>query len=218
MDASSYQDIKSSLRQLYLDDPRPWLVGFSGGKDNTMLAFLILQKPNPWGGDNRPLYKLYANASSGECPIQIDTSTPSCANSRFGCWTCTVVDRDKASEGLTTLDMESIVDAAHIHEFSDSRNNDPRNGLALSKNAHWQFDRGLWSITNEYRVIVNPEKFIEEGIPGQKLADIEGHRLFLPSDPKYWPEPTHLAWHRRNNFTSSSEACCSKGDLSMSSG
>jgi len=97
---------------------------------------------------------------------------------------------------MTTLDMESIVDAAHIHQFADSRNNDPRNGLALSKNAHWQFDRGLWSITDDYRVIVNVEKFIEEGVPGQKLADFDGHRLFLPGDPKYWPEPTHLAWHR----------------------
>gem|GEM_PF-5268008 len=47
---------------------------------------------------------------------------------------------------MTTLGrdkMESIVDAAHIHEFRDSRNNDPRNGLALCKNAHWQFERGL---------------------------------------------------------------------------
>jgi hypothetical protein len=35
-----------------------------------------------------------------ECPIQTDTSTPSCGKSRFGCWTCTVVERDKASEGL----------------------------------------------------------------------------------------------------------------------
>jgi DNA sulfur modification protein DndC len=60
----------------------------------------LLQKANPWGGDNRALYKIYASASNGECPIQIDTSTPSCGNSRFGCWTCTVVDRDKASEGL----------------------------------------------------------------------------------------------------------------------
>jgi putative restriction endonuclease len=93
-----------------------------------------------------------------------------------------------------------IVDAAHIHEFRDSRNNDPRNGLALSKNAHWQFDRGLWSITDDYRVIVNREKFIEEGVPGQKLADFDGHRLFLPGDPKYWPEPTHLAWHRERKF------------------
>ncbi len=31
MGASSYSDIKDSLRHLYLDDPRPWLVGFSGG-------------------------------------------------------------------------------------------------------------------------------------------------------------------------------------------
>ena len=101
---------------------------------------------------------------------------------------------------MTTLEMESIVDAAHIHEFSESRNNDPRNGLALSKNAHWQFDRGLWSITDDYRVLVNRDKFIEEGVPGQKLADFEGHRLFLPSDPKYWPEPTFLAWHRKRKF------------------
>ena len=52
----------------------------SGGKDSTMVASLNLQKPKPWGGDNRPLYKhkLYASASNGECPIQIDTSTPSC--------------------------------------------------------------------------------------------------------------------------------------------
>jgi len=27
-----FQDIKSSLGQLYLEDQRPWLVGFSGGK------------------------------------------------------------------------------------------------------------------------------------------------------------------------------------------
>ncbi|OQB94514.1 MAG: hypothetical protein BWX84_00161 [Verrucomicrobia bacterium ADurb.Bin118] len=104
---------------------------------------------------------------------------------------------------MTTLGkdrMESIVDAAHIHEFRDSRNNDPRNGLALCKNAHWQFDRGLWSITDDFRIIVNREKFLEEGVAGQRLADFEGRRLFLPSDPKYWPVPTHLAWHREHKL------------------
>src|SRR5205085_8113679 len=40
---------------------------------------------------------------------------------------------------LTTMTGKSIVDAAHIHQFSDSRNNEPQNGLALSKNAHWLF-------------------------------------------------------------------------------
>jgi putative restriction endonuclease len=100
---------------------------------------------------------------------------------------------------MTTLEMESIVDAAHIHQFHDSRNNDPRNGIALSKNAHWQFDRGLWSLTDDYRVLVNREKFIEEGVAGQKLADFEGRRAFLPSDPKYWPEQTYLDWHRKKH-------------------
>ncbi len=75
---------------------------------------------------------------------------------------------------LTTLEMESIVDAAHIHQFHDSRNNDPCNGMALTKNAHWQFDRGLWSLNDDYRVLVNREKFIEEGIPGQCLTDFRG--------------------------------------------
>jgi DNA sulfur modification protein DndC len=41
MASTSYQEIKDSLRQLYLVDPRPWLVGFSGGKDSTMLASLV---------------------------------------------------------------------------------------------------------------------------------------------------------------------------------
>lgn len=60
----------------------------------------LLQVPSPWGGDNRKLFTLYRNASGGECPLVIDTSTPSCGNSRFGCWVCTVVDEDKSMEGL----------------------------------------------------------------------------------------------------------------------
>ena len=91
------------------------------------------------------------------------------------------------------------MDAAHIQGFRDSRNNDPRNGIALSKNAHWQFDRGLWSVNDDYRVLVNREKFIEDGVPGQRLVDFEGRRIFLPSDPKYWPEHTYLDWHRKRH-------------------
>jgi len=55
---------------------------------------------SPWGGDNNELFRLYKDAAGGECPLVVDKSTPSCGNSRFGCWTCTVVERDKASEGL----------------------------------------------------------------------------------------------------------------------
>ena len=54
----------------------------------------LLQKKNPWGANNRDLLSMYQNANASECPLVVDTSTPSCGNSRFGCWTCTVVNDD----------------------------------------------------------------------------------------------------------------------------
>lgn len=60
----------------------------------------LMSAARPWGGSNRVLFELYKDSNAGECPLVIDTNTPSCGNSRFGCWTCTVVTHDKAIEGL----------------------------------------------------------------------------------------------------------------------
>ncbi len=43
MSVSDFQQIRDRLRQLYLEDPRPWLVGFSGGKDSMRLAALVFE-------------------------------------------------------------------------------------------------------------------------------------------------------------------------------
>jgi len=109
------------------DLPRVWVSNPIEFLTTEEVWAYLLQKPNPWGGDNRPLYKLYASASNGECPIQIDTSTPSCGNSRFGCWTCTVVERDKASEGLLASGDERMEKLIEFREtLLDFR--DPANG------------------------------------------------------------------------------------------
>lgn len=60
----------------------------------------LLQNKNSWGNNNRDLLALYQNAKAAECPLVVDTSTPSCGNSRFGCWVCTVVDKDKSMENM----------------------------------------------------------------------------------------------------------------------
>jgi DNA sulfur modification protein DndC len=61
----------------------------------------LLQAPNPWGSNNRDLLSLYQNAcSGGECPFVIETGARSCGKSRFGCWVCTVVDKDRAMENI----------------------------------------------------------------------------------------------------------------------
>jgi DNA sulfur modification protein DndC len=99
------------------DLPRVWVSNPIEFLTTEEVWAYLLQKPNPWGGDNRPLYKLYTNASDGECPIQIDTSTPSCGHSRFGCWTCTVVERDKTSEGLLASGDERM---EHLIKFRET--------------------------------------------------------------------------------------------------
>ncbi|TCK42389.1 DNA sulfur modification protein DndC [Paraburkholderia sp. BL8N3] len=56
-----------------------------------------------WGGTNRELIALYRNADGGECPVVTQKSdAPSCgtSSSRFGCWTCTVVEKDRSLEGF----------------------------------------------------------------------------------------------------------------------
>jgi hypothetical protein len=41
MSVSDFQQIRDNLRQLYLEDPRPWLVGFSGGKSAVLDRFCL---------------------------------------------------------------------------------------------------------------------------------------------------------------------------------
>ena len=60
----------------------------------------LLSVPSPWGANNHELLSIYRNAQAGECPLVVDKTTPSCGNSRFGCWTCTVVERDKTMEAI----------------------------------------------------------------------------------------------------------------------
>lgn len=101
---------------------------------------------------------------------------------------------------LTTITGASIVDAAHIHQFADSRNNDPRNGLALSKSAHWLFDNGLWTLSDDYTVIVADAHFVEAGPEAIRLGQHHGKRIHLPSKTEHWPSLPHISWHRKNRF------------------
>lgn len=57
----------------------------------------------PWGGSHNGLIQLYRDAEGGECPVVLSKAeAPGCgtASSRFGCWTCTVVEKDKSLQGF----------------------------------------------------------------------------------------------------------------------
>ena len=68
-------------------------------RDDEVWLFLM-QWDNLWGKSNKDLFNMYRGATAdNECPLVVDTSTPSCGDSRFGCWVCTMVNKDRSMEG-----------------------------------------------------------------------------------------------------------------------
>ncbi|MBV7440224.1 DNA phosphorothioation system sulfurtransferase DndC [Weeksellaceae bacterium TAE3-ERU29] len=71
--------------------------------------YIINAVPSPWGFDNSILFKIYADASADdyECPTVVTNKNhTSCGQSRFGCWTCTVVKKDKSMSALVANGQE----------------------------------------------------------------------------------------------------------------
>ena len=83
---------------------------------NELWQYLNQVSP-PWGGSHKELVTLYRNANAGDCPLVIDVTTPSCGHSRFGCWTCTVVSKDKSMEGLIGSGEDWMQPLADIRNF-----------------------------------------------------------------------------------------------------
>lgn len=76
----------------------------------------LFSGPAPWGGDHQALFDLYKGSNSGECPLVIDTTTPSCGNSRFGCWVCTVVTQDRAMDGLIETGHKWLIPLKQVRD------------------------------------------------------------------------------------------------------
>jgi hypothetical protein len=90
-------------------------------------------------------------------------------------------------------------DGAHIIRKEVRGTDDPRNGIALSKSAHWAFDRGIFTISDQYEVIVNP-KISSASTARFPAIELDRRKILLPTDPCYWPHPDALTWHKHEVF------------------
>ena len=95
---------------------------------NDDVWLFLMQKANPWGYENQDLLTMYQGASAdGECPLVVDTSTPSCGDSRFGCWTCTLVEKDKSMSAMIQNDEEKewMLPLLELRNALDVQNDKP---------------------------------------------------------------------------------------------
>lgn len=94
---------------------------------NDEVWLYLMQWDNPWGGNNKDLFSMYRGATAdNECPLVVDTSTPSCGDSRFGCWVCTMVNQDKSMEAMIQNDeekewMQPLLDIRNELDIKDDR-------------------------------------------------------------------------------------------------
>ena len=107
-------------------------------RDDDVWKILMQRKP-PWGGSHRDLITLYRNAGGGECPLVLSKEdAPSCGTTspRFGCWTCTVVQKDKSMRGLIDAghEEEDMLEAfAEFREWLIEIREDNRNRLPVRR-------------------------------------------------------------------------------------
>lgn len=104
--------------------------------------FLVFNQP-PWGGSHRELVQLYKEAAGGECPVILsEDDAPSCGtnSSRFGCWTCTVVNKDKSLQGFVDVGKTEFTPLLQFRDWLVEIRNDPayrqyrrRNGVLTIK-------------------------------------------------------------------------------------
>jgi DNA sulfur modification protein DndC len=89
--------------------------------------------PPPWGGTHDRLIRLYRDANGGECPVVTQKSdVPSCGttSSRFGCWTCTVVEKDRSLEGFVESGFAEFGPLIEFRDWLVSIRNDPMRRMA----------------------------------------------------------------------------------------
>lgn len=100
-----------------------------------------------------------------------------------------------AATGLRIVlpDGTAMVEAAHIHPFSEAQDDDPRNGLALTPDMHWAMDQDLIAPGPDFKWHVSPR--LDPRVPDYKvLLDLNRQRVFLPNEARMYPKREALEW------------------------
>jgi putative restriction endonuclease len=88
------------------------------------------------------------------------------------------------------------VQAAHIQPVASNGPDSVRNGLALSGTVHWMFDRGLLSVSDDYRILIAKSHVPEDAV---RLLN-QNRMIYLPKDQTLFPNAHYLKFHRDKVF------------------
>ncbi len=145
----------------------------------------------PWGGDHTALIKLYRDAEGGECPVVLSVDeAPGCgtANSRFGCWTCTVVEKDKSLQGFVDAGQHHYVPLLGFRDWLRSIRNKPEMRQIVRRNGKVSFSPDGKHIPGPFTIQARREILarlldVQSQFGAPLISDDEVHRIH-----QHWSE------------------------------
>lgn len=99
---------------------------------------------------------------------------------------------------VTALSSIQMIDACHIVPFSISGNDTVKNGFCLTPTLHRAFDRGLITISDNYKVKISP--FIKENTSKYSIRQFENKQILLPDKKENYPDLSYFKWHEEEKF------------------
>lgn len=98
---------------------------------------------------------------------------------------------------FTGIAIPELLVASHIKPWSESDNAtekvNPQNGLLLNALHDAAFDKGLITISLEYRIIVSQKLLSESEIDNRYFASLNGQKMMLPS--RFLPDRQFIEYH-----------------------
>lgn len=99
---------------------------------------------------------------------------------------CAVTRRVISCNGFNNLEAAHIMPQAHKGTFL------PCNGIAMSRDMHCVFDKGFFTIEDDYTIVVHPDVLKTPSY----LNDYNGQKIFIPTVEYFRPHPRFLQHHR----------------------
>lgn len=140
-------------------------------------------------------YERLLRGPNGSAPIAAEAVPSYVRDPAFRRVVTEIYDFRCAATGLRLVlhDGAAMVEAAHIHPFSEAGDDDPRNGLALTPDMHWALDRYLIAPDTDFLWRVSP--LLDPRIPDYRvLTALEGKPLFLPREARMYPKREAIEW------------------------
>lgn len=117
------------------------------------------------------------------------------STSTFRDFVMTGYKRKCAITGIS-ISYEDLInlEAAHIKPRAHGEINLPCNGIAMSRDMHWAFDKGLFTINEDLTIKVH------EDVKSDYLNDYNGKKIYVPDNSFFKPNKEYLEYHRKVIF------------------